>query len=199
VNVRSARFLDRDRAALESLVTVLERSGSAVSPLAAKTQLSAIQANRERAIAGNNIFNKEHSLPRGGNSSSSTDWNLLNAELGGATASKQSQFGQSSSTLPSLGRGGAGGGGAGSAGHEMALEDPSHHSRDEAVQQMLVRASQVPTEKYPQPILESHELGWNSDKSRRPLPQFSYGLHTCEITKFQELSGSAPKRSTKKE
>jgi hypothetical protein len=190
VNVRVPRFLDRNRAALDSLATVLEKSGSSVSPRAAMSQLSAAQANRERAIAGNNIFNTEHSLPRGARATASNDWNLLNMELGGSPLAKAGQS-VHASTLPSVVRNA-----------EVPLkqeQSDQHDSRDEAVQQMLVRASQVPTDKYPQPILESHVLGWEAKASRRPLPQFSFGLRKCEITKFQELSGSAPKRSTKKE
>jgi hypothetical protein len=201
VNVRQSRFLDRNQAALESLAGVLEKSGSSVSPRAAVSQLSAAQANRERAIAGNNIFNSEHSLPRGGpraNPGAAQDWDRLNEELGGSTPSSYSakkNFAGSQQLLSGAGKSDA----SSSWLQKNAVEENTKASRDEAVQQMLVRASQVPTDKYPQPILESHELGWDVKGSKKPLPQFSFARARCEITKFQELSGTAPKRSTKKE
>ena len=190
INPRSARFLDRNRVALESLATVLEKSGSTVSPAAAMSQLGAAQANKDRAIAGNNIFNCEHSLPRGVRTTAAEDWNALNQELGGATRPPAVD----QSALPPIAKRQT----PPTTNETMSSTDQKG-SRDETIQQLLLRASKVPTDKYPQPVLESHTIGWDAKTSRRPLPHFSFGLRKCDITKFQELSGASPKRSTKKE
>ena len=188
VNPRAARFLDRSRVALESLATILEKSGSDVSPAAAMSQLGAAQANKDRAVAGNNIFNSEHSLPRGARTTAAEDWNLLNQELGGGKNFSTVNM----SVLPSIAK-------QPSQTTVSASSADQKGTRDETIQQLLLRASKVPTDKYPQPVLESHTIGWDAKTSRRPLPHFSFGLRKCEITKFQELSGASPKRSTKKE
>lgn len=199
VSLRSPDFLDRHKATLESLSNRLTATGlsprNAVQEDVSSPQKAA-RINKNRAVKGNNIFGSE-SFSAEAKRKLFEEWSeKLNEELGGGKTFRDTIAEQQGTFLPPL---------------NSNLSSPSKQSpvsngspskrkgsnvvvdkRDEQMQELLLRSSQVPSKRYERPLTESQAMGWEAHKAFKPDPMFQFGLKMCEMTRFAAESGHSP-------
>lgn len=210
VSYRQPRFLDRHKAALETLGSRLtstglspNKPGDAGEGSSEASPRNVSKRNKDKAVEGNHIFGN-NAVSAESRRKLLDDWTtLLNNELGGGDSLQCGHFDISlngkhhTTTLPPLSpQALASPTKQQPSTHGNSLRSPTSEQQSPAshtkVQELLIRSSMPPVDKYKKPVTESQVLGWEARNAPAVETMFNFPHKQCEMTRFASESGHSP-------